>query len=92
MVDRYGLVLQARQAGVLEHEPDVRYVDISRRASPRFEGHPEAFSADGYHPSKLGYGFWADAIAEDVADAAQEAAAAASAASAAAMAGRISRS
>jgi lysophospholipase L1-like esterase len=24
---------------------------------------PEATSSDGFHPSPIGYGFWADAIA-----------------------------
>ncbi|MBA3586444.1 MAG: SGNH/GDSL hydrolase family protein, partial [Chloroflexi bacterium] len=34
--------------------------------SPRFEGRPEATSSDGFHPSPIGYGFWADAIAPAV--------------------------
>lgn len=44
----------------------VAYVDIARDASPRFKGVPDAMSADGYHPSPIGYGFWADAIAVEV--------------------------
>lgn len=45
----------------------VRLVEIARDASPRFRGVPEAMSADDYHPSPVGYGFWADAIAPEVA-------------------------
>jgi lysophospholipase L1-like esterase len=45
------------------------FVDIAALASPRFVGRPDATSSDGYHPSPLGYGFWADALAPAVADA-----------------------
>lgn len=57
-------VAEARRGGA-----DVRFVDIAREASPRFAGVPEAMSADEYHPSAVGYGFWADAIAPIVVDA-----------------------
>jgi lysophospholipase L1-like esterase len=48
------------------------YVDIAALASPRFVGKPESMSSDGFHPSPIGYGFWADALAPAVADAARE--------------------
>lgn len=47
----------------------VPFVDIAGLASPRFVGVPEAMSGDGFHPSDIGYGFWADALAPAVADA-----------------------
>jgi lysophospholipase L1-like esterase len=47
-------------------EAGVCYVEIARDASPRFAGVPEAMSEDGFHPSPVGYGFWADAIAPAV--------------------------
>lgn len=56
-------VADAREAGV-----DAHYVEIAREASPRFAGVPDAMSADDYHPSAVGYGFWADAIAPVVVD------------------------
>ncbi|HEY8341314.1 MAG TPA: SGNH/GDSL hydrolase family protein [Egibacteraceae bacterium] len=43
------------------------FVDIAALASPRFLGRPETMSADGYHPSAIGYGLWADALAPAVA-------------------------
>lgn len=49
-----------------------RLVEIAREASPRFRGVPEAMSPDGYHPSPVGYGFWADAIAPEVVAAVRE--------------------
>jgi lysophospholipase L1-like esterase len=42
------------------------FVDIAALASPRFAGRPEAFSGDEFHPSAVGYGFWADALAPAV--------------------------
>lgn len=41
----------------------VPLVDLATAAGPRFRGRPEAFSSDGFHPSPIGYGFWADALA-----------------------------
>lgn len=32
-----------------------------------FFGVPNAMSCDGFHPGPIGYGFWADALAADVA-------------------------
>lgn len=49
------------------------YVDIAALASPRFVGRPESMSSDGFHPSPVGYGFWADALAPAVADAVRSA-------------------
>lgn len=62
----YGRPLRDAQGEVALRTPGVAYVDIARDASPRFRGVPDAMSADGYHPSPIGYGFWADAIAVEV--------------------------
>lgn len=53
-------------------QANVELVEIAREASPRFQGLPESMSADGFHPSPIGYGFWADAIAPVVVDATRE--------------------
>jgi len=66
MVDRYSGVLRGEQRAAAEESPNVRFVDIAADASPRFAGVPEATSSDGFHPSPIGYGFWADAIAPAV--------------------------
>lgn len=71
MVDAYSGVLRRQQVAAVEAAPDARFVDIAADASPRFEGVPEATSSDGFHPSPIGYGFWADAVALSVAEAAQ---------------------
>ncbi|MGH8910488.1 MAG: SGNH/GDSL hydrolase family protein [Egibacteraceae bacterium] len=69
VVGRYASVLREvqRDAATAAGAP---YVDIAALASPRFLGKPESMSSDGFHPSPLGYGFWADALAPVVADAA----------------------
>ena len=69
MVDRYSGVLRGEQRAAAAGRPGVRFVDLAADASPRFEGVPEATSSDGFHPSPIGYGFWADAIAPAVVDA-----------------------
>lgn len=56
---------EAQREAALDAE-GVRYANIARDASPRFRGVPDAMSDDGYHPSPVGYGFWADAIAPEV--------------------------
>ena len=66
MVDRYSGVLRGEQRAAADAVPGVRFVDLAAEASPRFEGVPEATSSDGFHPSPIGYGFWADAIAPSV--------------------------
>ena len=63
LVDRYAGVLRAEQRAAANGVPGVRFVDIAADASPRFVGRPDATSEDGFHPSPVGYGFWADAIA-----------------------------
>ena len=68
MVDRYSGVLRGEQRAAAA-KVGVRFVDLAADASPRFEGVPEATSSDGFHPSPIGYGFWADAIAPAVMDA-----------------------
>jgi lysophospholipase L1-like esterase len=59
---RYAAVLRARQRAAAA-EVGVPFVDIAREASPRFLGRPESMSVDGFHPSDVGYGLWADALA-----------------------------
>ncbi|MGH2379918.1 MAG: GDSL-type esterase/lipase family protein [Candidatus Limnocylindria bacterium] len=66
MVDRYAGILREEQRAAAAAFPGIRFVDIAADASPRFHGMPEATSADGYHPSPIGYGFWVDAIAPAV--------------------------
>lgn len=62
-VDRYAGVLRGEQRAAVAMVSGTRFVDIAADASPRFVGRPDATSADGFHPSPTGYGFWADAIA-----------------------------
>lgn len=66
VVMAYARPLRAVQRHAALDAEGVRYVDIARDASPRFRGVPDAMSDDGYHPSPVGYGFWADAIAPEV--------------------------
>lgn len=69
IVDGYAAVLRDVQQEVAATRSDVRFVDIAELASPRFVGVPEAMSSDEFHPSTVGYGFWADALAPAVVDA-----------------------
>ncbi len=55
------LLRSAQRAGTAE--AGARFVDIRALASPRFLGDPGSMSADGFHPSEIGYGYWADALA-----------------------------
>ncbi|HVM14266.1 MAG TPA: SGNH/GDSL hydrolase family protein [Egibacteraceae bacterium] len=71
VVGAYARPLRDAQREVTVRAEGVRYADIARDASPRFRGVPDAMSADGYHPSPVGYGFWADAIAAEVIPAAR---------------------
>ena len=71
-VDRYSGVLRGEQRAAVAAVPGTRFVDLAAEASPRFAGVPEATSPDGFHPSPIGYGFWADAIAPSVAAALEE--------------------
>jgi lysophospholipase L1-like esterase len=63
MVDRYAGVLAGEQRAAAASVPAATFVDIAADASPRFAGRPDATSSDGFHPSPVGYGFWADSIA-----------------------------
>lgn len=69
LVDRYAAVLRGEQRAEVGERAGVRFVDLASEASPRFAGRPDATSSDGFHPSPIGYGFWADAIAPAVVDA-----------------------
>ncbi len=68
-VDRYSGVLRGEQRAAVAAVPGTRFVDIAADASPRFAGRPDATSEDGFHPSPIGYGFWADAIVPTLAEA-----------------------
>jgi lysophospholipase L1-like esterase len=63
-LDRYSTLLRGHQRAAVRAVAGVAFVDIAAEASPRFFGVPEATSVDGFHPSPIGYGFWADALAE----------------------------
>jgi lysophospholipase L1-like esterase len=65
-VDRYSGLLRGQQRAAARAVAGVRFVDLAAEASPRFIGVPEATSVDGFHPSPIGYGFWADALAPSV--------------------------
>ena len=69
MVDLYSGVLRGEQRAAVAQRPGARFVDLASEASPRFAGRPDATSSDGFHPSPIGYGFWADAIAPAVVEA-----------------------
>lgn len=70
IVDGYAGVLRDVQRDVAAAAPGVTFVDIAALASPRFRGVPGSMSDDAFHPSAIGYGFWADALAPVVAAAA----------------------
>lgn len=71
IVDRYAAVLRDMQRDVAATRADVAFVDIAALASPRFLGVPASMSSDAFHPSAVGYGFWADALAPAVVAAAR---------------------
>lgn len=62
IIDAYAGVLRERQRAVANDAEGVAFVDIAALASPRFLGRPESMSSDEFHPSPVGYGFWADAL------------------------------
>ncbi|HSJ45411.1 MAG TPA: SGNH/GDSL hydrolase family protein [Euzebyales bacterium] len=66
MVDGYAAVLRDVQRDVAASYRGVVFVDIAALASPRFLGVPDSMSSDAFHPSTVGYGFWADALAPAV--------------------------
>ncbi len=68
-----GPLRRAQHQAVRAEGDGVRFVDIAAEASPRFVGVPESMSSDGFHPSEVGYGFWADALAPVVAQVVDEA-------------------
>ncbi len=65
-VDRYSGLLRGQQRAAVSATGAAQFVDLAAEASPRFLGVPEATSVDGFHPSPIGYGFWADALAPAV--------------------------
>lgn len=66
IVDSYAAVLRDVQRDEAAGRPAVAFVDIAALASPRFRGVPDAMASDAFHPSAVGYGFWADALAPAV--------------------------
>lgn len=66
ITDRYALIQRNAQRRAVAEVPGATFVDIAALASPRFIGRPEAMSDDDFHPSAVGYGFWADALAPAV--------------------------
>jgi len=70
LVGRYAVPLREAQRAAAASTPGTTFVDIAAEASPRFIGRPESMSSDGFHPSEIGYGMWADALAPAVAEAA----------------------
>lgn len=71
IVDAYAGVLRSSQRDAALAQPGVAFVDIAALASPRFLGVPQSMSSDEFHPSAVGYGFWADALAPAVVGALQ---------------------
>lgn len=65
----YAGCIRAGQRAAATRVDGVRFVDIAAEASPRFLGRPESMSSDGFHPSPIGYTFWAEALAPAIADA-----------------------
>lgn len=65
----------AQRAAVRRLGDGYAFVDIAAEASPRFVGVPQAMSSDGFHPSEVGYGYWADALAPAVVEAVRAASA-----------------
>lgn len=59
----YGRLLGVLQRLALRRVPGASWVDARGRAGPAFLRRPHAMSADGYHPSDLGYALLADALA-----------------------------
>lgn len=66
VVDGYAGVVRRAQRAAARDVGGVSFVDIAALASPRFVGRPEAMSADQFHPSRVGYEFWAQALAPAV--------------------------
>jgi len=67
LVDRQAGRLRERQADIAASVPGVRVADIYTRPTPRFEANPKAIGPDGFHPSRVGYGYWADELGPVVA-------------------------
>lgn len=65
LVDTYAGILRGEQRSAVAATPGARLADLALVA-PRFDGVPEATSPDGFHPSPIGYGFWADALAAEL--------------------------
>lgn len=72
VTDAYAGVLRDAQREAAAEVAGVTFVDIAALASPRFRGRPDAMSSDAFHPSAVGYGFWADALAPAVAEVAAD--------------------
>jgi lysophospholipase L1-like esterase len=56
-VDAYNRVI-----ATVARRHELRVFDLCRMTRERLPSHPEYLSADGYHPSDLGYQAWADGL------------------------------
>ncbi|MCW2927253.1 MAG: hydrolase family protein [Thermoleophilia bacterium] len=65
--------LRGRQRELLRELGDERlhYADVYTDPTPRMVANPESISRDGFHPSRIGYGYWADEIGPVMAAAAR---------------------
>lgn len=70
VLDHRSVRLERRQEEVAR-SAGARYVDIATESSVRYAGRRDSVSADGFHPSVVGYRMWADAIAPELAQAAR---------------------
>lgn len=69
IVDSWASPLRRAQQAAVAQVDGARFVNLGAEASPRFIGVPESMSSDGFHPSPVGYGYWADALAPAIANA-----------------------
>jgi lysophospholipase L1-like esterase len=63
------IVLFNHQINEIAERYGATVVDIHQATQSQMESHPEYFSADGFHPSDLGYETWADQMWPAVAEA-----------------------
>jgi len=70
LADSLGVAVgRAQRRGALDAGDGVTFVDLAAAVLHRFRGLEGALASDGFHPSPVGYGVWAGAIAPRVAEA-----------------------
>jgi lysophospholipase L1-like esterase len=68
LADSLGVAVgRAQRRGVLDAGHGATFVDLAAAVLHRFNGLEGALASDGFHPSPVGYGVWAEAIAPHVA-------------------------